>query len=363
MNMTQHGQRRASRQSGMVSILVTMIIMLVISLIVLGFAQISRREQRQSLDRQLSAQAFFAAETAVNDARKAAEPYITAGTPVPEKEVCEPNGVYNTSPTIDATNNVKYTCLLVSTKVRNLTGSVTATGKSINLPIEPTAAASTLRINWKEPTGQVQQSMLTGNCQTSVPADGHFERDTNSGWKCPYGVMRLDIVPTADLARAGTMAAQKTFFLYPTDAGGTGTAPYGGPTGRVAAMRCTATAGCNADITGLTGGPNYAIRMTAIYVDGVFDISARDSVGAALELQNAQLQIDVTGRAQDVLRRIQVRLPLVAATDTPDHALISASSICKRFEITPNSFQIPNDFKLQDEKNPMCRPMSVSPTP
>jgi len=40
-----------SKQRGMVAIMITMILMIVISLIVLGFAQISRRNQRQSLDR------------------------------------------------------------------------------------------------------------------------------------------------------------------------------------------------------------------------------------------------------------------------------------------------------------------------
>jgi Tfp pilus assembly protein PilX len=59
---------REDKQAGMVAIMVTMILMIVISLIVVGFAQISRRNQRQALDRQLSTQAFYAAETGVNDA-------------------------------------------------------------------------------------------------------------------------------------------------------------------------------------------------------------------------------------------------------------------------------------------------------
>ena len=64
----------------MVAILVTMNLMIVISLIVLGFAQISRRNQRQSLDRQLSTQAFYAAETAVNDAADLIKTAVQAGT-------------------------------------------------------------------------------------------------------------------------------------------------------------------------------------------------------------------------------------------------------------------------------------------
>ena len=46
-----------AKQRGMASIIITMITMVIITLIVLGFATLSRREQRQSLDRQLSTQA------------------------------------------------------------------------------------------------------------------------------------------------------------------------------------------------------------------------------------------------------------------------------------------------------------------
>jgi len=62
-------------QSGMVSIMVTMILMIVMSLIVVGFAQVSRRNQRVALDRQLSTQAFYAAESGVNDAREFLDAY------------------------------------------------------------------------------------------------------------------------------------------------------------------------------------------------------------------------------------------------------------------------------------------------
>src|ERR1700761_8288581 len=55
-------------EQGMVSILVTMIMVIVISLIVIGFAEVSRRNQREALDNQLSTQAYYAAESGVNAA-------------------------------------------------------------------------------------------------------------------------------------------------------------------------------------------------------------------------------------------------------------------------------------------------------
>ncbi len=56
-------------ESGLAAIAVTMIIMGIVTLIVVGFATLMRREQRQALDQQLSTQAFYAAESGVNATR------------------------------------------------------------------------------------------------------------------------------------------------------------------------------------------------------------------------------------------------------------------------------------------------------
>src|SRR4051812_1988899 len=97
---------------GVVSIIVTILIMLVLSLIILGFAQLVRREQRQSLDRQLSTQAFYAAETGVNDAIKALNNSVLTG----KKSDCDPDGLglgANVNK-LDASGTVSYVCVLVN---------------------------------------------------------------------------------------------------------------------------------------------------------------------------------------------------------------------------------------------------------
>src|SRR5687768_8797387 len=111
------GRSGKHTQQGMAAIFVTMIMMIVISLIVLGFAQVSRREARDSLDRQLSTQAYFAAETGVNDAVEVIK--SSGAGSIPEKTSCEYSGPeYDASKAvIDSTNNVSYTCLLVTTGV------------------------------------------------------------------------------------------------------------------------------------------------------------------------------------------------------------------------------------------------------
>ena len=52
------------------SIVASIIIMVILSLIAISFARIMRQEQQQALERQLTTQAYYAAETAVNDVRQ-----------------------------------------------------------------------------------------------------------------------------------------------------------------------------------------------------------------------------------------------------------------------------------------------------
>ena len=56
-------------QHGVASIFVVMILMTILALISIGFSHLMNRELRQSLDRQLSTEAYFAAESGVNDAK------------------------------------------------------------------------------------------------------------------------------------------------------------------------------------------------------------------------------------------------------------------------------------------------------
>ena len=66
INRLRNSQNR-SDESGMASIIVTLIMSVVITLIVLGFAQVSTREQSNALQNQLSTTAYYAAESGIND--------------------------------------------------------------------------------------------------------------------------------------------------------------------------------------------------------------------------------------------------------------------------------------------------------
>ena len=79
-------QRQAKDERGMVAIMIAMFLMIILSLITLGFLRLMQREQRQALDNSLSTQAYYAAESGINDAVKAAR-----ANPAYAKGTCGPD--------------------------------------------------------------------------------------------------------------------------------------------------------------------------------------------------------------------------------------------------------------------------------
>lgn len=332
---------RQEKQAGLVSIMVTMILMVVITLVVLGFAQISRRNQRNALDQQLSTQAFYAAETGVNDAANALKQAIATGVTVSAKTDCGAGTgpVYGTLPSsvLDSGTNVSYTCLMVDPTPSSLQYSKIKTDRSTIIPLSPASGTfANIKLTWKS---TLATSTPATGCSASVAATGNLP--TTSNWTCGYGILRFDLVPTSGTLSLSSLQTFMTSFLVPTTAATGGTIAYATGSNIInrSAVTCDHT-NCSITITGLSGS-SYYMRASSLYQEaGQFTITATDSSGNALKFQNAQALIDATGRAQDVLRRVQVRMPLTASTTTnlPDNALSSTDAVCKRFRVMDGYF-------------------------
>ena len=318
---------------GMVSILVTMILMVVISLIVVGFARLVRREQRQSLDTQLSTQAFYAAETGVNDAVNA----IQTQDYQSEKTNCGPDA---TGPLSAGTINnvlasgVEYTCLLVDPSPSSLEYSSVETDKSTVIPIKAQSGTlDKLVLSWQDKSGN------TGvNCTNSV---GTFPSASSWPVDCNAGVLRIDLVPTGgSVSRSSLLSSVLTAFLQPVQSG-VGTLAYSLPAnhGATVGASCSSSATpkiCSVTITGLSSS-SYYLRVRSIFKSSALSITAKNSSNATIELIGAQTVVDATGKANDILRRIEVRVPTgkLSYGDVPDYAILSSDTICKRMSVAP----------------------------
>jgi hypothetical protein len=339
--------------------MVTLILMIVISLIVIGFAQISRRNARQALDRQLNTQAFYAAETGVNDVRDLIKAATQAGNSVPAKADCTPGSgataafYAGLSPDLDASASVKYTCVMVNpTPDTLLYGNVG--GQSLVIPV---ISASGSNINSIKLTWRTNDSTTTPTVGCPTAAMSVYFSPTSS-WTCGYGVLRVDLVPTnGTFDSASLQARTMTTFLVPFSTGGITSTVYaaGGSNNRMG-IDCSNTE-CPFTIdTSSLGVNQFYMRISSIYKEVSLQLNAYDASGASLLMQGAQAVIDSTGKAQDVLRRIQVHVPLTPSSENSlsDYALQSSEALCKRFIVMDSYFD--NQVTGVTSTNPLCQP-------
>lgn len=331
-----------SRESGVVSIMVTMIMMIVISLIVLGFAEVSRVEQRSSLDDHLSTQAYYAAESGINDARAAIVSQLQTGAAtIQPKTTCNDQNGYNFNATgasqVSASNGVSYSCVLIDPNVSSLVYDIGYA--STVIPIESAGGAfGNLTLQWNSPT----TATTNANCYTG----GQPQRfPPVASWLCAYPVLRIDIadVSSPNLPRTAWDGNTQPIFLVPYASGGTASINIGSSQ-RVYGVNCTTS--CQVRLNGL-GGANskYYWRVTTLYRSG-FRLTVTAPGGKSFI--GAEAQIDVTGKAQDVLRRVRVAIDLTANSTSPSAAIVTRDSICKRFDVTGGSFDVSSDVDMNN---------------
>lgn len=359
----------AINQSGMVSLVITMIMMIVITITVLGFSQIARREQRQTLDKQLSSQAYYAAESGVNAAMSVVNSrYLALGNAPPDKTSCREDnhpGEYDlfsgNANVIDSDTNTSYSCVLISAAPTTISYDISPTTSSKVIPIRSSGAIiDSLELSWTPS----DEGVLNG--PVGVCSDASKSLPSVGDWTCAYGVIRIDVVPITDLRRTGLLANTFTAFLAP-DAVSTGPVTYapgngissGTPVnpgvsvitanqGARPAASCD-TRMCKVRIVGLPAN-SYFARISTLYRPTTLSITA-NSGASPVGLQGVQAVIDSTGRSQDVLRRIQVRVPLSSSDANlhNDYALETTNGICKLFFAYPGyNYNNPGDLEYCD---------------
>src|ERR1700735_2299515 len=112
-------------QAGFAAIVIAIVLIIVLSLITVGFAQLMQNNQKQALNKQLSSQAYYAAESGVNDAENAIAAAAQNGDTLsktsclngvsasPGTDGTDYNGLYFNSQ-VGTSTGASYTCLLIN---------------------------------------------------------------------------------------------------------------------------------------------------------------------------------------------------------------------------------------------------------
>jgi hypothetical protein len=341
-------------QAGFASIVIALILIIVLALLTVGFAELARREQQNALDKQLASQAYYAAESGVNDITQAVQQAIkipggTLTTPTlnsltsitntppglldPNQclELQKPPTGANTELTklpsnkIDLAHGVSYSCTLLNLTPPSLVKSPVSahTAWTTTFSTTGTAGLYSLQVNW---------TSLAGKSASGRPV-GVFT--PVSGWNAA-AVLQVSITPLDDLSRQGLISNTFTAYLYPKCTG-TG-ATYTPSQAIIVGANSCSSGTYSTTINGLNGTPNesYAINILDYYDDSSISVTNAQAVGGGgqLDFSNSQALIDVTGQAKNVLKRIQVHAPLKQPSPIPTET-VEAQNICKRFNTAP----------------------------
>ncbi len=348
---------RLSRdESGAVAITVTIIIMVLVTLIVTSFALVVRREQRQALDRQLSSQALYAAESAAQDVALAIRSGLLTGNINNCQDFKNPAAVNGLSFNNVIKDNVEYTCVLIDQDPPNLTySSLDPIDGSFVVPVNSNGSPiQKIRISWQNVDGSVSFESGPRATEHALPQKSFPLNDRTT----KTGVVRATIIPGfngGSLTRDRLLSESQTMFLYPAAhsvSGQSGQVAYnpGDALGQVRPQqgafvdgRCNAASTpkyCNVEINITNPQREFYLHIKPLYKKMSLDIEGFDASNQRVSLVGGQINIDVTGKAADVLRRVRMRIPYNDSSlqhnyggFMPEAALETTDSICKKFEV------------------------------
>lgn len=365
-----------NRQSGVAAIFVVVFFTLLISIIVISFVQIVNQDQQQATNSDLYSSAYDSAQAGVEDAKRALQLYqndcvkttspdcatdfnsstgalsgvscssLQGNTNISNKlglDVDPTNGevkIAATNNTNDRNLDQAYTCLKVTLQTDDYKASM-GNGSTILVPLKAIGdvAPNAIHINWFD------KSQAAANIGSQI-SNFNLPKNSNDWGNNNPPIIRAQIIAVKQGGGIDMQAiddTSKVVFLYPS------TAASGAPVDvtSVDATRTTSkyspiavkcdplkTYACGVDLTNFApgvGSYDYYLRLTTIYNGANVQVQMMNdtATGTVFKFDAVEPEIDSTGRANDVYRRVVSRVAF-----TGDNSGIDVTQgICKAFQL------------------------------
>lgn len=292
-------------QSGASAIMFTMFFIIVISLLTIGFALLAQKDQRSTLDKTLSLQAEYAAESGVNAVRN----YIEQNPSLSNRDNCSstplPSGFIQPL----FSSNVSVTCYTW----KNGTNRVVIDGLNFGspewIPFNPAGPVGSIRITWTG-SGNLDSSTCNSNSINGI-RNGDF--------------------PSLRLITSNLNSTNINYLCARQSAAATSN---GNNDGGIAVANCNSvnkscTATINAPI--ITG----YLAIAQLQQGNVETVTIEAfNGGAAVELTGVY-EIDVTAKSQDIIKRsFSTIAPGGGTSWSPGQFVVgSNSNLCKNYKV------------------------------
>ncbi len=356
---------RLHDQNGAVAMLSVVIFAIIITVVATSYIKTVISQQRNALNYDNGTQAYYAAESGVQDGARLIQTSSTVRKD--GKKTCDPVAP-NATGTVGPTGyGLNYTCQLIDVSPSSIEGSVTPSQKTAMIkiePLEPYTGTFSIGFRWSKKDTDATATALTGRSSKEAlfPSVSKWGSNGNDADNFPiHAVLRANVIthPKANFQR--DEISQRVMFLNPASraalGGGVGTSPTinklagaeeqqeqlfwpavcysSSPTdaGEFEGFSCTRTV--NFSGYDLKNNDLY-VNIGSVYKETDFSIVVKDASNNILPLINTQASIDVTAKAGSAtFRRVRQTLPLggYLEKDGSDAALVVGEGICKQFSV------------------------------
>lgn len=378
-------QYRNGNERGAVSLFIVIFTALLMSIVTISFVQLMVKDQQQATTSDLSQSAYDSAQAGVEDAKRlllldqacrngTAAPGVnctainTALTPAPGQlqtdcDTLARSGIVaeTNNETIiqqdvgDSALDQAYTCVKIAKNTADYLGQL-ETNESIIVPLSSASEFSSVELSWfsdKDISSQTNSPVVgfpSAGAEVDLPRVG-------TRWQFNYpALMRAQVIQLGasfalsdfdDASGGGSNA--NTLFLYPSAVGATQKSfavdARRNPLNAPQPIRCRASlagGGYACTVTlqlvppadGNTVNRNAYLRLSALYNQAHFSLKLKDSTGGEVRFANVQPEVDATGRANNLFRRVVSRIELRGEFTYPDAEIDVTGDLCKNFTVT-----------------------------
>jgi hypothetical protein len=379
-----------NKEAGFVSLFTVLFFILFITVITLGFLRIMGVEQQQALNNDLTASAIAAADSGVEDGKRAILAYQTTTDPALKTALgaaftsgqCDAltgSAIIRNALRLDAGGNVignnqlnqNYTCLTIDLTTPDYLNYKSANASDFIPLVAAGNNFNRIRVSWH----LISQTL--GPAGDGVPANYapgpllppvvNVNGNPSNAWSTQgypaYLRAQIYAYPTGGpITRAAIDARTRTMLLVPTPqsnaAGVSATTPINfgtnDPRGfeqaktNLQQIRCINNPAANVGAYACTalleippGQPSanntYFLRLTPMYGQSHFQLSLMNG-NNPVDFNGVQPIVDATGRAQDIFRREQARIRINPVNNLPEFVVESGNTICKNMVVSDGSF-------------------------
>lgn len=363
---------------------------LLITVITISFVQLMTREQSQATASDLSQSAYDSAQAGVEDAKRvlllnqACEAGTVSGSvscatiasAIASNKCNTVASVFGNSSDTEtivqqsdggrsSQLDQAYTCVKIDVNTDDYKGEIVVNQSNI-VPLRSAGSFDTIEVSWFS-----REDVSEGTVNIAFP--GSAGRVTlpqvGAQWKTNHPAMlRTQFMQTGSSftldsfneSQDGGKSNANTLFLYPAapGAGGTNATSFAldarrvavpGNAPRLVACKnsfagteqyvCTSRISLPSPINGDNANRNAFLRLSALYNGTHYSVKLYNG-STLVQFSNVQPAVDSTGRANDMLRRVQARVELKGDFLYPDAAIDIMGDLCKDFTVTDK----PADF-------------------